>query len=576
MSLFIVFIVAAVLLGAGAMLSPAWRTAQPRVALAATLCLALVMGGAVFYAEAFGWDTLVVDYLLFALLSAVILGGTLSTAQARAEAQGQQLADRDQGWPGPGDLAFFALAAALIAVPLLHLEASPGAHGQIHGLHSLAARDSESFASLAPYAGTEAIVIAPGFQALSAYLSQQLGQPMPRVQLSLAGVVFLLLVWLCYDFGAELRCKASGRAMALAALLCPSLHHSYLDGRFSELLGLLFLMAFALYALRFLRRFNLADLLAGGLMLGAVVYSSLSLSLIALLGFASLCAIAPASQRARVKTLVGLTLGFPFVAALGIAPWLVNNLTLLLPVKPAPEPASLSQLALVIQAPGIAILPLALCGMVQGLGRQGSVRFVSTVMLAWLLLALEFSLVGAIGELLYPLGALIMAGSLARFGTLVPLLFFAGLGLQALWNDRATPARQARLRSAAIPLLTLAMLSLLLYAVAFAALLPLFGFPQPLQRDDLAAMTWLRDNSPADSMLLSAEGDAWLPVFAERKAAHFRAFGYFEWDLRQGLDEGADAADFVFAATGVDPPAELALNLVFQRGGARVYEILKG
>ena len=34
------------------MLSPAWRTAQPRVALAATLCLALVVGGAVFYAEA--------------------------------------------------------------------------------------------------------------------------------------------------------------------------------------------------------------------------------------------------------------------------------------------------------------------------------------------------------------------------------------------------------------------------------------------------------------------------------------------------------------------------------------------
>ena len=47
MSLFIAFILAAVLLGAGAMLSPAWRTAQPRVGLAATLCLALIVGGAV-------------------------------------------------------------------------------------------------------------------------------------------------------------------------------------------------------------------------------------------------------------------------------------------------------------------------------------------------------------------------------------------------------------------------------------------------------------------------------------------------------------------------------------------------
>ena len=82
MSLFVVFILAAVLLGAGAMLSPAWRTAQPRVALSASLCLALVVGGAVFYTEAFGWDTLVVDYMLFALLSGVVLGDALHGAGA--------------------------------------------------------------------------------------------------------------------------------------------------------------------------------------------------------------------------------------------------------------------------------------------------------------------------------------------------------------------------------------------------------------------------------------------------------------------------------------------------------------
>ena len=133
MSLFVVFVLGAVLLGAGAMLSPAWRSAQPRVALAATLCLALVVGGAVFYAEAFAWDTLVVDYLLFALLSGVVLGGTLSTAQARAEARGEQLADRDQGWPGPQDLAFFAVVAIVIIIPLVHLPAALGIQAQIVG-----------------------------------------------------------------------------------------------------------------------------------------------------------------------------------------------------------------------------------------------------------------------------------------------------------------------------------------------------------------------------------------------------------------------------------------------------------
>ena len=214
MSLFIVFIFAAVLLGAGAMLSPAWRTSQPRVALSATFCLALVVGGAIFYAELIAWDTLVVDYLLFALLSGVVLGGTLSTAQARAEARGERLADRDQGWPGPQDLLFFALVAAIILVST----AAPaggawGSQGQVVGFHSLATRLGESFTSLAPFDPSATVIGAPGLHALSAYLSQQLGQAIPLIQLSVTAVVVFLSVWLAYDFGAEIRDKPLGRAL---------------------------------------------------------------------------------------------------------------------------------------------------------------------------------------------------------------------------------------------------------------------------------------------------------------------------------------------------------------------------
>ena len=244
MSLFVVFIFGAVLLGAGAMLSPAWRTAQPRIALSAALCLALIVGGAVFYTEAFGWDTLVVDYLLFALLSGVVLGGTLSTAQARAEARGERLADRDQGWPGPEDLAFFALAALLVVMPLGHLAAPLGAQGQFSALHSLATREGESFTSLAPFAPGAKVIVAPGLHALSAYLSQQLGHPVPLIQQSVSAVIVYLLVWLAYDFGAEIRDKRLGRALALALLLCGGLHASNLDGHFAELLALLFMTAF--------------------------------------------------------------------------------------------------------------------------------------------------------------------------------------------------------------------------------------------------------------------------------------------------------------------------------------------
>ena len=337
MSLFVVFIFAAVLLGAGAMLSPAWRTAQPRVALSATLCLALLVGGAVFYTEAFGWDTLVVDYLLFGLLSGVVLGGTLSTAQARAEARGERLADRDQGWPGPEDLAFFALAALLVVIPLLHLAAPLGTPGQVSALHSLTTREGESFTALATLAPHAKVIIAPGFHALSAYLSQQLDQPVPLIQMSVSAVLVFLLVWLAYDFGAEIRDKRLGRALAIALLLCGGMHLSYLDGHFAELLGLLFMLAFLLYALRCLRRFHLADVVAGGLMMGAVVYASLSLSLVMLFGFVALVGLARfTSGGSDMKSWLGVAIGFPIVALLGIAPWLINNLPLMLPISPSP------------------------------------------------------------------------------------------------------------------------------------------------------------------------------------------------------------------------------------------------
>ena len=196
MQLFIVFILGAVVLGAGSMLSPAWRTAQPRIALSASLCLALVVGGAVFYAEAFGWDTLVVDYLLFALMSGVVLGGTLSHAQARAEAKGETLPDEEQGWPGPYDLVFFAVAAFVILIPLMNLPLPLGNHGAQLGYQTLIIRYGESFTSLAPFHPDITVIYSPGFHAFSAYLSQQLGQPIPMIQMAITAVVLYLCVWL--------------------------------------------------------------------------------------------------------------------------------------------------------------------------------------------------------------------------------------------------------------------------------------------------------------------------------------------------------------------------------------------
>lgn len=580
MSLFVVFIFAAVLLGAGAMLSPAWRTAQPRIALCATLCLALVSGGAVFYTEAFGWDTLVIDYLLFALLSGVVLGGTLSTAQARAEARGERLADRDQGWPGPEDLAFFAVVALIIIVPLFHAIAPLGTQGQISALHSLTTREAQSFRSLQPFAPEATAVISPGFHALSAYLSHQLGHSIPLIQMSVSAVVLYLLVWLAYDFGAELRSKRLGRALAIAQLLCFGAFSSYLDGHFSELLALLFLQAFLLFALRTVRQFNLADMIAGGLMLGAVSYTSLSLSLILFFAFIPLLALTWLfrQQAVSLSSRLSLTVGFPLVALLGIAPWLVNNLDLMLPITPSPFTADLSNLAFMTRSQGFVILPLALYGAVLGLRVTGSLRFGSLLMLIWLALVADAALFGILGALIPPLGALTNAANIARHGVILPFTFFGGVALAHIWESNVSAALKLRLRRSAYRLIALSAAFVLLVGSAYQPLLkaisPLFDLPPAtLSHAELDAMMWIRENTPTDALLLAADGNAWLPVFAERRTIDFSAVQYFEWDLLLPADPSTTNVDLFFVTGGEDEPTELTMHLIFDTRDVRIFRV---
>ena len=576
MSLFVFFILAAVLLGAGAMLSPAWRTAQPRVALAATLCLGLVVGGAVFYAEVFGWDTLVVDYLLFALLSGVVLGGTLSTAQARAEARGERLDDRDQGWPGPGDLTFFAFAALLLLIPLFHLAAPLGEAGQIIGIHSLATRDGGSFNSLAPFHSAGPVIVSPGFHALAVYLSSQLDQPIPLIQLSVAAVVALLIIWLAYDFGAEISDKRLGRALAASTLLGLGVHRSYLDGHFTELLALLFMAASMMYALRLAREYNLADLVAAGLMMGAVAYTSLSLSLLTLQSWTALLLLSWTHKRHSVSAASrwALTIGLPAVALLGIAPWLVNNLAQFWPISPSPFPADLGNIALIIREHGIVISFLALWGIYVGLRASANLRFVSGLMLIWLLLVIEFSSIGVIGAFLSPLGALTNASNLARHGPILPFAWFGGLALLDLWDQRLSARFKRRLRKSTLPLIAIAAALLTVVAVAFEPLLYALDFPPAsLSHDELAAMTWLRENSPADAVVAAVDGNPWLPTFSERRSINFRAVRYFEWNFIGDVDADRSEVDYVYVPVENEPPKDTPLRLVFEQGNARVYQL---
>ncbi len=302
MTLIVFFIFCAVVMGAGAMLSPAYPTSQPRIGFSAALALALIAGGAVFYGTAAGWNTLVVDYMLFLLVTSIFLGGTLSYGQKRAEARGEELADADQGWPGPFDLLSLIAAFALfLAVAVSFGVADPA-------LNFDAARINAG--SLSLYAtGT------PAYTTVAAYLSGQLSASVRDVQAAMSAVLAGLCVWMVYDIGAELRAKPLGRRLAF--LVTPVLVVPVAVGAGAQLMGIVFLLALAAFALRYARHRSRVDLVTSGLMLGAVALTvpPLPLAGLGLVAAAALW-IAARSSPARALAFALVSLAVALVATL--------------------------------------------------------------------------------------------------------------------------------------------------------------------------------------------------------------------------------------------------------------------
>ena len=220
---------------------------------------------------------------------------------------------------------------------------------------------------------------------------------------------------------------------------------------------------------------------------------------------------------------------------------------------------------------------LALWGMRIGLRANGTVRFVSLLMLIWLLLIIEFSCIGVIGRLLPPVGDLTNAPNLARHGLILPFIWFGGIALLRLWDARVSKEFKARLRRAVYGVAAVAAALLIFLAAAFQPLLDSLGFPPPgLTKDELAAMAWLRDNTPPDAIVMAADGNAWLPIFAERRAVDFRAARYFEWDVLTRTGESAIDVSYVYVPADAETSANMRLNLVFEQADARVYEVVGG
>jgi hypothetical protein len=303
MPLFVIFVFGAVILGAGTLLSPALPTSQPRIGLASAFALALVIGGAVFWAMLFGWDTLLIDYMVFFLTSIIFLGGTLSYGQKRAEERGETLDDADQGWPGPLDLGLLGGAALVFIVLVLFITPPP---------MTLANPPARAALSSEP----------PGFRALVSYLEHQLSQPMPITQYAVGGVLAFICVWLAYDLGAEIKSNSLGRRLMIIPLIGGAF--LLLNAQYEILLASVFAISFAIFALHYARHQYPIDAFMAGLMLGAALLAQGQIFLLTLVGYAiAMVLLAVRRIPLRREAWAVMLLGVPFVAVLATSPWLV-------------------------------------------------------------------------------------------------------------------------------------------------------------------------------------------------------------------------------------------------------------
>lgn len=544
MPLFVLFVFGAIIIGAGAMLSPAWPTSQPRIGVSATLSLALVVGGTIFYASLFGWDTLVIDYLMFALITSIFLGGTLSIGQTRAEERGEELLDEHQGWPGPQDLSVLGLIALLMALPALLLGVPLGDSASSTGLMALTMRDGGTLNTLAPFLDMQ-YVNAPGFNALTAYLSQQLSTGIHTVQLATGAVIAFINIWLAYDMGAEIRDKRLGRALALAMLFSLGIYGLLLHGYYPALLGIAFMQGFVIYAVRYLRHQYTADLIGAGLLIGATLISDLSMFNVMMLGFISFVAVMGFRREYR-PTWVKLSALAPLIAIIATLPWLVDIWGILAKVDTAFYTRSLDNIYVLALNHGLWIWAAACLTLWLAWTRifsddENSLMFFAGV---WLFLVFDFVVTGGltsvISLVLPPFINLVDPKLVAWGGAVIPLTMLGGMALLWVWDQHIQPKinytityRHIYWMAGIGSVLAIIVLPLLLGTIHL-------GAQGGLASQDVDALEWVRDHAPEDAVFVTLPAGvrqgAWVIPISERQSKNFPVLPLVLADTSDELD----------------------------------------
>jgi hypothetical protein len=485
----------------------------------------------------------------------------------------------------PKAILLLAVVALALAAPLVILPVPLDTDAQGFGYLSLMVRDGGTINSLAPWHPEISYLYSPGALVVFAALSKIFASvPMSSVMMGASHAVAFLFIWLAHEFGRELGLMENPAAgldpaeskqrsdrwagmMAFSAAASVGLWTALMDSHYTAIFALFFALAFLTSLFRCLRTGRWSDAALASLMLGAVAITHPDTTIILALCLGPfLLTVWLAVDRPSLTSWLRMNIAVPAAAAILILPWLMRIAPLIGSGIESPFQGLLADGRVSLLYHGILWPILALLGIGVYLRHR---KAWCLMMVGWLLAAFEFGTFGLLARafpaLIDPLLRFTFPFSIAWHAPIIP---YMALGAGALiWiTDKIGARRMEYLAPRA------AIAAALLIGLAMIFSDPLLGLSKGklglygafATANDVLAMRWLRDHTPADARVLNYPGDYqhqrdweahWAPVLSERDCVYFRMQPFFQ--------DAAENGNGIRAVT-----AEQNLMLLFWRDPA--------
>jgi len=435
------------------------------------------------------------------------------------------------------DWLFHLFVVSIFVAPAFILFVPLDTDAQGFGYLALMVREGGTIHTLAPWQPEVEYLYSPALFVWWAFLSDLLHLPLHQVMLPfshlMGGVAVLLNIDLARAFMPE---AARARwILPLTTIFGLGLFLALMDSHYTTVTALVFVILFLVLAFQSVQHKQLELGLMASVALAAVALTHPDTTIILLLGYVPFYATFWIS-RAECRTPSAWLQLFVLIPAVGVVltiPWLYQVWPLFFEEYVAsPFVPSGGHMTQLVVYQGVLIPLLAVFGLILGARRRS---LPDVLMLAWAALLVDFSIFGLLDTVIDLTGLDIMRYaypfSIAWHGPALVYPYLATVTVEHVLER--WPIRLPRVLGIAGLIIGVAgvMLIVFLQRPLLTVTRPWLNFYGAFaSRADLAAMAYLRENTPPSALILNYplgfEGH-WVPVIAERESVAFRDQPFF-------------------------------------------------